>query len=145
MKAWELTRDLLRDTMPVVRSAEEQTWDASALMNSLDFGTALFWKSNVPGSAAPENLMAAALQSLENKGFALAPYETLLQEGIEALAKGDFERLYTIDMRLRVLMRAARPDPEHPSQKTVRYRSWDEFDATVAWPTESKEIGRAHV
>ncbi len=137
MKAWELTRDLLRDTMPVVRSAEEQTWDASALMNSLDFGTALFWKSNVPGSAAPENLMAAALQSLENKGFVLAPYEALLNEGIEALARGDFERLYTIDMRLRVLMRAARPDPRHPSQKTVRYRSWAEFDATVAWPADA--------
>lgn len=136
MKAWELTRDLLRDTMPVVRSAEEQTWDASALMNGLDFGTALFWKSNVPGSAAPENLMAAALQSLENKGFVLAPYEALLREGIEALAKGDFERLYTIDMRLRVLMRAARPDPGHPSQKTVRYRSWAEFDATVKWPAD---------
>lgn len=136
MKAWELTRDLLRDTIPVVRSAEEQTWDASELMKGLDFGTALFWKSNVPGSAAPENLMAAALQSLENKGFLLAPYEVLLKEGIEALERGDFERLYTIDMRLRALMRAARPDPEHPSQKTVRYRSWEEFDAAVQWPED---------
>ncbi len=57
MKAWELTRDLLRQTQPVVRTAEEQTWDASELMKGLDFGVALFWKSNVPGSAAPENLI----------------------------------------------------------------------------------------
>ena len=68
MKAWEVTRDLLRQTMPVVRSKEEQTWDASAAMAGQDFLLSLFWKSNVPGSAAPENLMAAALQSLENKG-----------------------------------------------------------------------------
>jgi hypothetical protein len=134
MKAWELTRDLLRQTKPVVRSAEEQTWDASEHMKGLDFGVSLFWKSNVPGSAAPENLMAGALQSLENQGFVLAPYADLLREGGEALAAGDFERLYTIDMRLRVLMRAARPDPEHPSQKTVRYSSWEQFDATVNWP-----------
>ena len=136
MKAWELTRDLLRQTQPVVRTAEEQTWDASELMKGLDFGVALFWKSNVPGSAAPENLMAGALQSLENKGYVLEPYEDLLREGGEALARGDFERLYVIDMRLRVLMRAARPDPDHPSQRTVRYRSWEEFDATVQWPAD---------
>jgi len=142
MKAWELTRDLLRDTMPVVRSAEEQTWDASGLMQGLDFGTALFWKSNVPGSAAPENLMAAALQSLENKGFVLAPYEALLDEGIAALERGDFERLYAVDMRLRALMRTARPDPEHPSQQTVRYQSWEAFDATVKWPGDvSVDVG----
>ncbi|MDW6023539.1 ADP-ribosylglycohydrolase family protein [Mesorhizobium sp. BAC0120] len=137
MKAWELTRDLLRNTEPVVRSAEEQTWDASAHMNAQDFAMSLFWKSKVPGSAAPENLMAGALQSLESKGFVLAPYEVLLREGIAVVEKGDFERLYTLDMRLRVLMRAARPDPQHPSQKTVRYRSWDEFDATVTWPADA--------
>lgn len=137
MKAWELARDLLRNTEPVVRSAEEQTWDASELMNGQDFGVSLFWKSNVPGSAAPENLMAGALQSLENKGFVLASYAELLREGGEALKRGDFERLYVIDMRLRVLMRAAQPDPRHSSQKTVRYRSWDEFDATVTWPADT--------
>lgn len=136
MKAWEVTRDLLRQTMPVVRSKEEQTWDASAAMAGQDFLLSLFWKSNVPGSAAPENLMAAALQSLENKGYVLAPYSELLSEGLAALAAGDFERLYTIDMRLRVLMRAAQPDPNHPSQKTVRYASWSEFERTVSWPAD---------
>lgn len=136
MKAWELTRDLLRDTKPVVRTAEEQTWDASAVMKAQDDLMAMFWKSNVPGSAAPECLMAGALQSLENKGFVLAPYEELLRDGLAALERGDFETLYRIDMRLRVLMRAARPDPDHPSQKTVRYGSWDEFDAAVQWPDD---------
>ena len=53
MKAWELTRDLLCDTKPVVRTAEEQTWDASAVMKAQDDLMAMFWKSNVPGSAAP--------------------------------------------------------------------------------------------
>ncbi len=117
MKAWELTRDLLRDTKPVVRTAEEQTWDASAVMKAQDDLMAMFWKSNVPGSAAPECLMAGALQSLENKGFVLAPYEELLRDGLTALERGDFETLYRIDMRLRVLMRAAQPDPNHLSQK----------------------------
>ncbi|MEJ5899417.1 ADP-ribosylglycohydrolase family protein [Ochrobactrum teleogrylli] len=136
MKAWELTRDLLRDTKPVVRTAEEQTWDASAVMKAQDDLMAMFWKSNVPGSAAPECLMAGALQSLENKGYVLEPYAELLSDGLAALERGDFETLYRIDMRLRVLMRAATPDPNHISQKTVRYGSWEEFDAAVQWPDD---------
>ena len=136
MKAWELTSDLLRQTKPVVRSEEEQTWDASALMNGQDAMLALFWKSNVPGSAAPECLMAGALQSLENKGFVLAPYQDLLQQGLEALEAKDFERLYVIDMRLRVLMREARPDPSHPSQQTRRFKNWSELDEATSWPTD---------
>lgn len=137
MKAWELTRDLLRRTEPVVRTAEEQTWDAGEHMKAQDLTMAMFWKSRVPGSAAPENLMAGALQSLENKGYVLAPYAGLLAEGGEALERGDFERLCVIDLRLRALMRAARPDPAHPSQQTVRHASWEAFDAEVSWPPDT--------
>ncbi len=136
MKPWELARDLLRNTKPVLRTAEQQTWDASGLMTHQDAMLALFWKSNVPGSAAPECLMAGALQSLENKGFRLAPHEDLLSEGLQALEAGDFERLYAIDMRLRALMRAARPDPRHPSQQTLRHDDWAAFDAGVVWPQD---------
>jgi ADP-ribosylglycohydrolase len=96
----------------------------------------MFWKSNVPGSAAPECLMAGALQSLENKGYVLEPYAELLRDGLAALERGDFETLYRIDMRLRVLMRAAQPDPNHISQKTVRYTAWEQFDAAVQWPED---------
>ena len=137
MKAWELTRDLLRNTKPVTRTAEEQTWDASAVMAAGDAMLAMFWKSNVPGSAAPECLMAGALQSMESKGYVLAPYQELLRDGLAALEEGDFEQLYMIDMRLRTIMQAAKPDPEHPSQKTLRYKDWAAFDAATAWPADA--------
>lgn len=136
MKAWELTRDLLRNTKPIVRTAEEQTWDSSAVMAAGDMMVAMFWKSNVPGSAAPECLMAGALQSLVSKGYVLAPYQDLLAEGLAALEAGDFETLYVIDMRLRVIMQNAKPDPEHPSQKTLRYADWDAMDADTTWPKD---------
>lgn len=136
MKAWELTRDLLRNTKPVVRSAEEQTWDASAVMAAGDAMLAMFWKSNVPGSAAPECLMAGALQSLESKGYVLPPYQDMLADGLAALDRGDFETLYMIDMRLRALMQAAKPDPSHPSQRTLRYKNWTEFDHATVWPAD---------
>lgn len=135
MKAWELTRDLLRNTQPVVRTEEEQTWEASERMAAQDAELALFWKSQVPGSAAPENLMAGALQSLENKGYDLAPYGDLLARGLQALAEQDFEKLYIIDMQLKIILNSAKPDSNHPSQKTVRYRQWSDFDNQVNWPT----------
>lgn len=136
MNAWELTRDLLRNTKPVVRTAQEQTWDASAVMASADMMVAMFWKSNVPGSAAPECLMAGALQSMVSKGYVMAPYQALLAEGLAALEAGDFETLYIVDMRLRVIMQEARPDPEHPSQRTLRYTDWDALDQDTNWPKD---------
>lgn len=136
MKAWELTRDLLRNTKPVVRSAEEQTWDASAVMAAGDAMTAMFWKSNVPGSAAPECLMAGALQSLESKGYVLPHYQDMLADGLAALERGDFETLYMIDMRLRALMQTTKPDPNHPSQRTLRYKDWNQFDNATRWPAD---------
>ncbi len=137
MKAWEYARQLLTETKPVTRTEEEQTWDASGLMAGEDFKLKLFWSSNVPGSAAPECLMAGALQSLENKGMALPPYGALLQKGLDAVKVDDMEALYVAHMALRALMRQARPDPAHPAQATRRFPDWQSFDAAVDWPAEA--------
>lgn len=136
MQAWEFAADMLRAAEPVVLSETEQSWDSSASMQQLDFERRLFWDSHVPSSGAPECLMAAALQSLENKGFRLAPYESLLRQGLAAVASGDMEALHVADMRLRALMRAARPDPAHPSQRTLRFSEFAAFDAQAAWPDD---------
>ncbi|WP_210529957.1 ADP-ribosylglycohydrolase family protein [Rubellimicrobium arenae] len=121
----------------MTRSDEEQTWDASGLIAEADMRLRQFWDSRVPGSAAPECLMAGALQSLENKGLRLDPAcDGLLAAGREAVAGGDFERLHRIDMRLRALMRAATPDPGHKSQKTLRHADWAAFEVAVAFPSD---------
>ena len=136
MKAWEFARNMLETAEPIIRSEEEQTWDASAPMHALDFVTTLFWKSNVPGSGAPECLMAAALQSLENKGYIVGDYEAQLNRGLAAVASGDMEALYKVDRALRAQMRTARPDPAHKSQRTARFASWEAFDAVTSWPAD---------
>jgi ADP-ribosylglycohydrolase len=137
LKAWEFAAELLRGAVPVVLSEAEQTWDATLPMQRLDAERTLFWRSNVPGSGAPECLMAAALQSMENQGFVLAPYEALLRDGLAALDAGDMERLHVADMRLKGLMRAARPDPAHPSQRSLRFASFAAFDAQADWPADA--------
>ena len=136
MTAAAYTASLLRQTLPVSRTEEEQTWVADALMAQQDAELLQFWASNAPGSGAPECLMAGALQSLQNKGMILGDYEPLLQAGIAAAKARDFETLLRMDMRLRALMRAARPDPEHPAQKTRRFATWEELEAAVDWPAD---------
>jgi len=136
MRAGEHTTRLFRDTAPKLRREEEQTWDASALMDHQAAELMQFWASNAPGSGAPECLMAGALQSLENKGFVLGDYGPLLGRGLAAARTGDIEALLRIDMQLRALMRDARPDPNHASQATTRYADWASFAACIDWPTD---------
>ncbi len=136
MRAADYTARLLRDTVPILRSEEEQTWDATAAMDHQASEILQFWASNAPGSGAPECLMAGALQSLENKGFALEDYGQLLNEGLVSAKSRDIEKLLRIDMQLRVIMRNAKPDPDHPSQKTVRYHDWESFSSDVSWPDD---------
>ncbi|MCX5495469.1 ADP-ribosylglycohydrolase family protein [Kaistia dalseonensis] len=136
MKAWEYARDLLRNAEPVLLSEEEQTWDASALIRDQDAILKLFWNSNVPGSGAPESLAVAAIQSLENKGYVVPPNQHLLDAGLAAVAASDFETLHTVHARLKAVMRQAVPDPEHPSQKTRRFKDFAEFEAAIAWPQD---------
>ena len=137
MKAWEIADRLFRGAVPVVRAESEQTWDTVASLAARDAAMLRFWDSRVPGSGAPESLMVAAFQSLENKGFWTAPHEDLLDEGLRAVASSDLERLQIIDARLRALWLAARPDPDHKSRRTRRFGSWAEFDAAVEWPADT--------
>lgn len=138
MRAWEHARDLFRAAEPVIMAAEEQTWesDAAAVMDRADFDLRMFWKNAVPGSGAPDCLAVAAIGALENKGFRIEPFADVIARGIAAADAGDMEALHKAHMRLWVLLRAAVPDPDHPSQKTVRYGSWDEFDRATTWPAD---------
>ena len=136
MKAWQIADRLFRTAQPVVLDEAEQTWDSSAALAARDGALTRFWDSRVPGSGAPECLMAAALQSLENQGFSLPPYETLLEGGLTAVAAGDMERLAVVDARLRALMLSAAADPAHPSRRTLRFADWSAFDGAVIWPDD---------
>ena len=69
MKAWEMAQEIFHNAQPVIRSEEEQTWtDNVDVSGFYDDNLSLDWGSNVPGSGAPEKIMVAAVQALENRG-----------------------------------------------------------------------------
>ena len=70
MKAWEMAQNIFWNAQPVIRSEEEQTWtDNVDVSGFYDDNLSLDWGSNVPGSGAPEKIMVAAVQALENRGY----------------------------------------------------------------------------
>lgn len=135
MKAWEYTQDLLKDAEPVVLSAEEQTW--TAIMEGERTADALLrmqWSSHVPGSGAPESVIAGAVQSVESLGYDVSEAETILAEGFEALRRNDMQALNALTARLYRALEVSPVDPRSPYHRYRRYGSFDEYRAAVTFP-----------
>jgi ADP-ribosylglycohydrolase len=135
MKAWEHTHRLLQDAIPVVLSAEEQTW--TSLMEgekSADALLRLQWSSHVPGSGAPESVIVGAVQSMENMGFDVSAAESVAEEGLEAFRKNDLQRLNALTARLYKTFEELPLDPESPYRGFVAYDSYEQHAAAVRFP-----------
>ncbi len=136
MKAWEIAGNLYRNARPVILQQEDQSWEA--LIGVSDFYDSLLsldWASNVPGSGAPEKIMVASIQALENRGYTVSArgYE-LLQEGLDAHGRGDYVALHKISAELRHELANAEKDPDSPYWNYHYYNSFEEYAAAVRFP-----------
>lgn len=137
MKAWEIAGELYRNAQPVIREEEEQTWTANISVSQFyDNLLCLDWASNVPGSGAPEKIMAAAIQAMENRGYTVSQrgYE-LLHQGIKAHAEKDFISLHKISAELRAELLHAVKDETAEYWKYRFYGSFEEYESQVQFPT----------
>lgn len=101
MKAWEKIRKITDEAVPKLLTEEEQTWDFAGSMESgEDEHLKMLWYSHVPGSYAPECIMAAAVQSVENMGYVVANAEKLIDSGMQALEREDMVALHKISAEL---------------------------------------------
>ena len=100
----------------LIRSAEEQTWtDNVDVSGFYDDNLSLDWGSNVPGSGAPEKIMVAAVQALENRGYRVSDEGyRLLEQGLIAHKEKDFVKLHEITALLRRELAAAEKDEASP-------------------------------
>ncbi len=138
-KAWELAGELYQNAKPVVLTEEDQTWTANLeTMKFYDQILSLDWASNVPGSGAPERIMAAAVQALENRGYraGVRAYE-LLEAGMEAHARGDYVKLHKISAELRYELAHAEKDESSPYWGYTAYTSFEQYEKAVQFPKET--------
>ena len=141
MKAWEIERKKMNEAIPKILSEEEQTWDfADVLEKQSDQMVSLYWASNVPGSYAPESIMIAAVQALENKGFVVRNSERLIKQGQTALENKDFLLLHETTGRLWREIHKAVPNYDHKYYSYTHYHSFEDVLKTVTFPKSEDSI-----
>lgn len=127
-KAWEMALDLYTNAKPEVLLEEEQGWGVLKKVSEFyDTILKLDWESNVPGSGAPEKIMVAAIQSLENRGYMVEGAYELLEKGYRAIAKNDIVTLHKISAELKNAMLNAKKEESSPYWKYKYYNAFDEY------------------
>ncbi|HMM69817.1 MAG TPA: ADP-ribosylglycohydrolase family protein [Gudongella oleilytica] len=139
MKAWEMASRLYKNAKPVILGEEEQTWEVMKSVSGFyDQLAGLDWKSNVPGSGAPETIMVAAVQALENRGYIVEDSEELLMEGLRAYDDKDFIRLHQISALMRKRLLEAKKNPDSPYWSYKYYHNFEEYEKNVNFPDPIK-------
>jgi ADP-ribosylglycohydrolase len=135
MKAWEFTFNKTRDAIPQILSSDEQTW---TMMNEIERAAdgllCALWSSNVPGSAAPESVIAGAVQSMENMGYDVSAAEKILEEGLAAFEAGDIPRLNILSSRLCKTLDELPIDSNSPYWNFKAYNRFEEYEQAVFFP-----------
>lgn len=132
MKAWEMEKKIIENAVPVVLDEDEQTWgDMEDVEKSEDNKLKTMWKSNVPGSFAPERLIVGAVQSMENMGYDTESVLGLVEDGIKAWEGNDMINLNKITSRLLYELNRLPKDETSEYHKYTKYTTWDEYKKDV--------------
>lgn len=138
MKAWQIERKKMDEAFPKILTEEEQTWDfATVLEKQSDAMVRLYWDSHVPGSYAPESIMIAAIQAMENKGYVFTHADEYIKQGLQALAEDDLLALHRITGRLWQEIYHATPDLNHPYYQYKHYHQFEDVLATITFPKKA--------
>lgn len=139
-KAWEIAYELYSNAKPVLLSEEEQGWEPlKAVSDFYDNMLKLEWHSNVPGSGAPEQLMAAAIQALENRGYTVENGYELLEKGMRFYEEGNKVELQKISAQIRNAFKNAKKNPSSPYWDYTYYENFDQYEKNVNFP-EALEV-----
>ncbi len=136
MQAWEIAAELFENAVPKLLEEEEQTWENNfSVSDFYDQQVLLQWGSNVPGSGAPERIMVAAVQAMENRGYR-ADEETmhLLIEGIAAAKAEDCVSLWQITSRLNQKLLTMKKNLDSDYWNFRYYTNFRDYEESVVFP-----------
>jgi ADP-ribosylglycohydrolase len=128
MKAWEMEREIRDNAVPKDRRKNESHWYKSDM--TIPYGDELikkFWKSNVPGSLAPEIPYLEMTQALSNQGYDVSAAENLIPEGIQLFEIGDIDNLRVLTAKLLNALNNAPKIADHPYHQHEYPMSWEEI------------------
>jgi ADP-ribosylglycohydrolase len=147
MQAWERVRQITDTAVPKLLTEEEQTWDAAGdVETGEDVHCKMLWYSHVPGSFAPESIMIAAVQSMENMGYTVVGADELITRGLKALEENDMIVLHQVSAELWRRIHSAEKNEKASSWRFQTIASFEEYKSEVAFSSyaysETKELFR---
>jgi len=134
MKAWEIAYDIFSNAQPRILSNEDQGWSSlKAVSDFYDAQLSLDWASNVPGSGAPEKIMVASIQALENRGYIVENGYDLLERGMKAHQEGNNLELQKISAEMRNAFLNATKNENSDYWKYKQYNSFEEYESKLCF------------
>ena len=102
MKAWIYERELTDNAIPPEPVDDNEVAWSSYIKEGRAADNKLFndWISEVPGSKAPCDVVAAAVQSMYNRGYDVSEAEKYLEEGLTAARDKDGAILQVLTARV---------------------------------------------
>ena len=133
-KAWEIAYDIFSNAKPVILSNEDQGWGSlKAVSVFYDSLLSLDWSSNVPGSGAPEKIMVASIQALENRGCTVENGYELLERGMKAHLEGNYIELQKISAEMRNAFLNVKKNEESEYWLFKQYENYSEYEKKVSF------------
>lgn len=140
MKARKMEIALMQNAIPKLLSEEDQSWNTIEQIEAMeDHRLRMWWYSEVPGSGAPERLIIAAMQDMENRGMDVSAAESLIDHGMKAWVDEDMASLHRITAQIFRELFQASPNEEDPYWNYEEFKSWEQYASSVRFP-EKKEI-----
>lgn len=124
--AWEIERELRENAEPVDRREVDSEWfEAEFTPPAGDALIDLFWKTQVPGSRAPEIAYVEMVQAKGNLGFDVSEAEKLLPEGLALHESGAVDDLRALTAELMAALLNAPLDIESSYHRFDHPQTWE--------------------
>lgn len=127
IKAWELATKYLKEAVPRLQNEEESRWTEhyDRLREIQIIEHRRRWKTEVPGSLAPDHIVIGAIQAMGNKGIDVSKAEELIPLAEEAYEKED--HINFLKYKAMIYNELAKA-PKIEGHKYFTYKYYDEFE-----------------
>lgn len=136
MKAWEYTHEMTQNAVPILQMEEEKEWTQQKVsLGDIDIEeTRIRWKTQVPGSRAPDYVMIGAVQAAENMGYDVREAEEMIPLLQKAYDEEDHVTFLKLTAKLFHVLAAAPKAQDHPYWSYRYYTSFEEHQEEVDFP-----------
>lgn len=142
-KAWLREYETLCNSVPVLLEEDEQSWLFSEQIEDMDnIMLKMKWKSNVPGSFAPERVIIGAIAAMERMGYDVSEAESLIDEGIKYHEEDDMISLNRVTWRIWNILNNAKKVEGHEYHNYTVYDTYEKYYNDINHDRKYKSVDK---